>query len=45
MRDGIGRQAGRLLLAIGLMVTLTGCVVYPAYGPLYHPYHVCCYWR
>ena len=32
MRDGIGRQAARLLLAIGLLGTLAGCVVYPAGG-------------
>lgn len=41
MRDGMRLQAGRLVLAIGLLVTLAGCVVYPAYGPGpgYRPYH------
>ena len=45
VRDGLGRQAARLLLAIGLVVTLAGCVVYPA-GPGYYRPHACCYyWR
>ena len=44
MRDGMGRQATRVVLAIGLLATLAGCVVYPAwgpgpgYGPGYRPY-------
>lgn len=48
MRIRIGRRGGRLLLAIGLLVTLAGCVVYPAYGPgpYGHPYyHPCCWYR
>ena len=44
MRNGIGRQAARLILAIGLLGTLAGCVVYPA-GPGYWRPHPCCYWR
>jgi hypothetical protein len=42
-RDGIGRQAARLILAIGLLGTLAGCVVYPAGPGYWHP-HPCC-WR
>lgn len=39
MRNGIGRRAARLVLAIGLLATLAGCVVAPAYGPgYYRPY-------
>ncbi len=37
MRHGIGRQVSRLVVAIGLLAALAGCVVYPAYGP--GPYH------
>jgi hypothetical protein len=44
MRHTIGKQAGRLALAIGLLVALSGCVVYPA-GGYYHPYHACCWYR
>ena len=45
MRDGMGRQMARLVLAIGLLVTLAGCVVYPE-GPGYYRPHPCCYyWR
>ncbi len=43
MRDGLKRQAGRLIVAIGLLATLAGCVIYPAWGPGpgpgYRPYH------
>jgi hypothetical protein len=44
MRHGIGRQAARLILAIGLLGTLAGCVVYPAGGGGYWHHH-CCYYR
>jgi hypothetical protein len=43
MRNRIGKQAGRLALAIGLLVALSGCVVVPA-GPGYY-HHPCCWWR
>jgi hypothetical protein len=38
MRNRIGRQAARLVVAIGLLATLAGCVVYPEYGFRPHPY-------
>lgn len=45
MRYGFKRQAARAVLAFGLVVTLSGCVVYPA-GPSYwHPHPCCYYWR
>jgi hypothetical protein len=25
--------------ALGIAVMLSGCVVYPAWGPYYHPHH------
>jgi hypothetical protein len=43
MRNGMGRQTARLALAIGLLVTLAGCVVYPA-GPGYWNARPCCYY-
>lgn len=43
MRNRIGQQAGRLALAFGLLVALSGCVVYPA-GPGYY-HHGCCWYR
>lgn len=45
MRDEIGRQAARLILAIGLLGTLAGCVVYPAGPGYWHPHPCCYYWR
>jgi hypothetical protein len=45
MRDGMGRQAARFALAIGLLVTLAGCVVYPAGPGYWHPHPCCYYWR
>ena len=33
MRTGMRRQAARLVLVIGLLAILAGCVVYPAWGP------------
>ena len=44
MRDGTLSRATRLVLAIGLLMTLAGCVVYPAGGGYWHP-HPCCYYR
>jgi hypothetical protein len=44
MRNKIGKQAGRLALAIGLLMALSGCVVYPAGGPGYY-HHGCCWYR
>ena len=45
MRTGMTRRAGRLALAIGLLLAVGGCVVYPA-GPGYYRPHPCCYyWR
>lgn len=44
MRDGFKRQAARLILAIGLLGALSGCVVYPAGGGGYWHHH-CCYYR
>lgn len=44
MRSRIGKQTGRLALAIGLLVALSGCVVYPAGPGYYHPYR-CCWYR
>jgi hypothetical protein len=37
-------RAGAILAALGLLIVLSGCVVYPAYGPpppryYYHPYY------
>ena len=43
MRNGMTRRAGRLALAIGLLLTVAGCVVYPA-GPGYYRPHPCCYY-
>jgi hypothetical protein len=45
MRNGLKNQAARAVLAIGLLLALSGCVVYPA-GPGYWRPHPCCYyWR
>lgn len=45
MQNGNARRMGRLVLAIGLLVALAGCVVYPGGpGPYYHPYHACCWY-
>jgi hypothetical protein len=46
MRNGTKSRAARLALAIGLLLTLAGCVVYPAGpGPYYHPYGHGYYYR
>jgi hypothetical protein len=29
----------RTAAALGLAIMLSGCVVYPAWGPYYHPHH------
>lgn len=44
-RTRIARHAGRLALAVGLLVALSGCVVYPGGPGYYHPYHACCWYR
>ena len=39
------RHTSAILVALGLLIVLSGCVVYPAYGPpppryyYYHPYY------
>ena len=45
MRNNMGRQAARLILAIGLLMTLAGCVVYPAGAGYWRPHPCCYYWR
>jgi hypothetical protein len=29
----------RTAVAVGFAIMLSGCVVYPAWGPYYHPHH------
>jgi hypothetical protein len=29
----------RTAAALGLAIMLSGCVIYPAWGPYYHPHH------
>lgn len=35
-------RALRVVVALGIAVALSGCVVYPAYGPYHYPHRA--YW-